>query len=138
MMKLVRRRKATSADIRLDQLRQARVDAPTLRQLLPNAAQVWVELAFDADVRLAQAARVFTIYPAAQAYFVYSCPFGDCDGMFDLNEPVFAMLRAHTCQARGVLHCVGRKARRADPGPQCGLGMAYAVGVSYDPGHRAA
>jgi hypothetical protein len=136
-MRLVRRRKATSADIRLDQLRQARVDAPTLRQILPNAAQVWVELAFDADARLAQSARVFKIYPAAQAYFVYSCPFGDCDGVFDLNEPVFAMLRTHTCQATGALHCAGHKPRRADPGLQCGLGMAYAVGVSYDSGPRA-
>lgn len=131
MMRLVRRRKATSAELRLDQLRQARVDAPTLRQFLPDAAQVWVELAFDADVRLAQAARVFTIYPTAQAYFVYACPFGDCDGTYDLNAPVFAMLRAHACQSSGVLQCIGRKARRAAPGPQCGLGMAYAVAVSY-------
>jgi hypothetical protein len=137
-MKLVRRRRATSADIRLDQLRQARAAAPTLRQFLPDAAQVWVELAFDADIRLAQAARVFTIYPSAQAHFVYSCPFGDCDGTFDLNEAVFAMLRTHTCQSRGALQCVGHKARRADPGPRCGLGMAYAVAVSYDPGQQAA
>ena len=137
-MRLVRRRKATSAEIRLDQLRLARVGAPTLRELLPNAAQVWVELAFDADVRLAQAARVFTIFPAAQAYFVYACPFGDCDGMFDLNEPVFAMLRAHSCQTTGALHCGGHKSRRADPGPPCGLGMSYAVAVSYGPGQRAA
>lgn len=136
-MKLARRKKASSAELRLDQLRQARIDAPTLRQFLPEAAQVWVELAFDADARLAQPARVFTIYPAAQAYFVYACPFGDCDGTYDLNEPVFAMLRAHSCQSSGALQCVGHKSRLAAPGPQCGLGMAYAVGVSYEPVQRA-
>jgi hypothetical protein len=135
-MRLARRKKPSSAELRLDQLRQARIDAPTLRQFLPDAAQVWVELAFDADVRLAQPARVFTIYPAAQAYFVYACPFGDCDGTYDLNEPVFAMLRAHSSQSSGALQCVGHKARRADPGPQCGLGMAYAVAVSYGPEQR--
>jgi hypothetical protein len=137
MMKLVRRRQATSTELRLEQLRRARVDAPTLRQFLPDASQVWVELAFDADARLAQAARVFTIFPTAQAHFVYACPFGDCDGTYDLNESVFALLRAHAHQSSGVLQCIGRRARRAAPGPQCGLGMAYAVAVSYDAQLRA-
>ncbi len=60
MITLVRRRKATTAELMREQQRQARVDAPTLRQFLPAVAQVWVELAFDTDARLVQAPRMFT------------------------------------------------------------------------------
>jgi hypothetical protein len=132
MMKLARRRKATTAELKRDQLRQARDDAPTLRQLLPDASQVWIKLAFDADVRLVPAPRMFTVYPSAQAHFVYPCPFGDCDGSYDLNSAVFAMLLEHTCQVSGSLQCTGHKARRAALGPTCGLGAAYSAGVRYD------
>jgi hypothetical protein len=131
LMSVLRRRKTSPADRRREQLRQARVDAPTLRQFLPAAAQVWVELTFDMDARLAPAPRLFTVYPPAQAHFVYACPFGDCDGTYDLNEAVFAVLRAGTCEATGVLHCMGRKARRSGLGLRCGLGVAYAVTVRY-------
>ncbi len=131
MITLVRRRKATTAELMREQQRQARVDAPTLRQFLPAVAQVWVELAFDTDARLVQAPRMFTVYPSAQAHFVYSCPFGDCDGTYDLNEPVFAMLRTQACRATGVLHCIGHKTRRSTQGPHCGLGLTYAVAARY-------
>jgi len=131
LMTLLRHRKATPAELRREQLRQARIDAPTLRQFLPAAAQVWVELMFDADTRPAQAPRLFTVYPPAQAHFVYACPFGDCDGTYDLNEAVLGMLRARICQTTGVLHCDGHRARRSGSGPRCGLHVAYAVDVRY-------
>jgi hypothetical protein len=129
---VVRRRKATPAELRRDQLRQARVDAPTLRQFLPAAAQVGVELTFAVDARLAQAPRMFTVFPPAQAHFVYACPIGNCDGTYDLNEAVFGMLRAHAAAATGVLHCSGHTPRHDGPGPLCGLGVAYAVAVRYE------
>lgn len=130
-MRLLRPRKATPAELRRDGLRKARVDAPTLRDLLPAATQVHVEIKFDGDARLADAPRTFTIYPPAQAHFVYTCPFGDCDGTHDLNEEVFGMLATGTCQITGVRHCIGHRASRSGPGPQCGLGMTYAVTVRY-------
>jgi hypothetical protein len=130
-MALVRRRRASPAAIRLERQRLARVGAPTLRELLPAAAQVWVGLTFAADARLTPAPQVFTIYPPAQAHFVYACPFGDCDGIFDLNEQVFDMLRREASRTAGVLHCLGHRARRSGVGPRCGLGVAYEVTVRY-------
>ncbi len=37
---------------------------------------------------------MFTVYPSAQAHFIYACPIGNCDGTYDLNEAVFGLLRA--------------------------------------------
>jgi len=130
-MMALRRRKATPAELRREQLRQARVDAPTLQQLLPTAAQVRVELTFDADVRLADAPCQFTIYPPAQAHFVYACPFGDCNGTYDLNPAFLDMLNTGMCRATGALHCNGRRAHRGGPGPRCGLGVTYSLVVRY-------
>ena len=130
-MRLLRPRKATASELRRDELRKARIDAPTLRQLLPAAELVRVEIAFDGNAHLADAPRTFTVYPPAQAHFVYVCPFGDCDGTHDLNEEVNCMLRTGTRRVTGARHCLGHRARRSGPGPQCNLGATYAVTILY-------
>jgi hypothetical protein len=130
-MTLSRRRKATPAVLRLDRLRHARFNAPTLREFLPAATQVLVELTYVGDAHLAQGSHAFTVFPPAQAHFVYACPFGDCDGTYDLNETIFALLREEGRRATDVLHCAGHRTSRGISGPQCGLGVAYAVTVDY-------
>jgi len=47
---MLRRRRPTPAELRQDVLRQARLDAPTLREFLPAAARIWVALTFDTSV----------------------------------------------------------------------------------------
>ncbi|MEO8314254.1 MAG: hypothetical protein ABI645_05610 [Pseudomonadota bacterium] len=126
------RRKVTPAMERLERLRKARVGAPTLRASAPNATHVGVELRFDADTYLEPAPQVFTIFPTAQAHFVYACPFGDCDGTYDLNDTVFGLLREEACQMADVLRCTGHRSHGGGAGTACGLGMAYAVIVHYE------
>lgn len=130
-MRLSRRRKTNSAADRQDQLRRARMGAPTLRDSSPAATEVRVELRFDSDTRLAPAPQQLTVFPPAQAHFVYSCPFGDCDGTFDLNEKIFGMLRAQARQATGVLHCEGHRPPGGEAATRCGLGVTYVVKVGY-------
>jgi hypothetical protein len=137
-LRLLRPRKATPAEVRRDQLRQARHDAPTLRVLLPAAAQVCVELAFEEDDCLADAPRSFTVFPPAQAYFVYDCAFGDCDGTCDLGDQVFNMLHAGASRASGMRCCEGHRARRDGAGPRCGLQVTYTVTVCYQAQRAAA
>ncbi len=127
----LRRKKVSPEELERNRRRKARIDAPTLRTLLPSATQVSVELAFDVDTCLAQAPVKSTVYPPAQAHFVYVCPFGDCDGTYDLDEEIFGMLRAGVSRATGSQHCTGHRARRAGHGPQCGLGLQYIVAVQY-------
>src|SRR4029453_10604695 len=100
-MMLSRRRKATPAGLRLDRLRHARVNAPTLRELLPAATQVLVELTFIRDAPLAHGSHALPVFPAAQAPFISACPYGDCDGTYDLNEKIFAMLREESRRSTG-------------------------------------
>jgi hypothetical protein len=130
-MNRLRRKKRDREELRRDQLRKARLDAPTLRTLLPAAEQVSVELTFDMDARLAQAPVTSTVFPPAQAHFVYGCPFGDCDGTYDLDAEIFGMLREGVSEAIGAQHCCGHRASRSGHGPRCGLGVTYAVTVQY-------
>lgn len=130
-MKALRRKKPDRDELRRDEQRQARLDAPTLRALLPAAAQVSVELTFEVDAQLAHAPFTSTVFPPARAHFVYGCPFGDCDGTYDLDAEIFGMLRAGVCLATGEQHCCGHRARRHGLGPRCGLGLTYAITVQY-------
>jgi hypothetical protein len=127
----LRRRKPTLAELKVDQLRQARLSAPTLRALQPAADWVAVELAFDMDSLLTQAPRSFTVYPPAQAHFVYACAYGDCNGTHDLGEEIRCLLRAGASAGTGERHCTGRRARRGGIGLRCTLHFTYLVTVQY-------
>ena len=117
----------------------ARVAAPRLRDLRSSAARVAVQLTYANDVSLAQSPRWFAVYPPARAHFVYACAFSDCDGMHDLDDEVFRMLRSTTSQATGVRHCFGRRSCRTGQGPRCGLGLTFEVTVIYEaPRHETA
>ncbi len=113
-------------------MRRARADAPTLREYVPAASLVRVELSFSTDARLVPAPQQFTVYPPASAHFVYACPFGDCDGIYDLNEDVLDLLGRKSSRLAGVRHCGGHRARRYGPGPQCGLNLQFAVLACYE------
>lgn len=130
-MKRLQRNKTDREELRRDLLRKARLDAPTLRALLPAAMQVSVELTFEVAAQLTQGPLTSTVFPPARAHFVYGCPFGDCDGTYDLDEEIFGMLRAGVRRASGARHCCGHRARRSGYGPQCGLGLTYSVTVQY-------
>ncbi len=124
-------RKLSSVEQKRQQLRQAHSAAPTLQVLLPAATQVSVELTFALDTQLAPAPRTVTVFPPARAHFVYACPFGNCDGAFDLDAEILGILHAGTCQATGVRSCCGHRANGNGYGPRCGLGLTYAVTVRY-------
>jgi hypothetical protein len=127
-------KKALSPADRRDELRKARAAAPTLRSACPDAALVRVELEFQADPLLAHAPQVLSLYPAAKAHFAYSCPFGDCDGVYDLNEIAFAILQAGKQKTRGTLKCTGHRSRNVNGDYySCALALSYSITVRHDP-----
>lgn len=130
-MRLMVRRKPTSSELKHRSFRQARTNAPTLQQLLPAVESVCVDFAFAKGAPLVFGAHQFTVYPPAHAYFAYLCPFGDCDGIYDLNEIVITLLRTNGSQTDGILHCEGHRARRIGRGPPCQLGVTYKVTARY-------
>ena len=131
-MKLLPKRKAAPPADRRDVLRKARAAAPTLSTACPAATVVRVELAFAADSQPAHAAQAFSIYPPAKAHFVYACPFGDCDGAYDLNTVAFGALEAGKRKARGTLTCNGHRSRKGESGSPCGLAATYSITVRLE------
>lgn len=131
-MRLSPKRKAPSPSDRRDELRKARAAAPTLRMACPDAALVRVELAFPEELRPPHAPQAFSVYPPAKAHFVYACPFGDCDGVYDLNEIAFGTLQAGKRKVRGTLTCTGHRARNGKSGCPCELAATYSIIVRHD------
>jgi len=125
------RKSATVAD-RRDGLRQARAAAPTLRSVHPTAALVRVELAFQEESGLAHAPQAFSVYPPAKAHFVYACPFGDCDGVYDLNEIALDALGSGKRRTRGRLTCSGTRSRNGKQDCPCELAATYSLVVQRD------
>jgi len=131
-MDLPPNRKGSSPADRREELRKARAAAPTLRVVCPEAAVVRVELSFQAESLMAQGGQAFSIYPAAKAHFVYPCPFGDCDGAYDLNEVVIGSLQAGKRKTRGTLTCTGHRSRNGKSGSPCELVASYSITVSFE------
>ena len=130
LMRFPAKKKTASAAIRQDELRKARAAAPTLSVACPEAAVVRVELEFQADPLLAHAAQTLSIYPPAKAHFSYACPFGDCDGVYDLNEIALASLKAGKKKTRGTLACSGHRSRDGKVGSLCDLALSYSITVA--------
>jgi hypothetical protein len=131
-MQLSPKRKPVPPADRRDVLRKARAAAPTLSTACPEASVVRVELAFETDSQPAHAAQAFTIYPPAKAHFVYACPFGDCDGAYDLNPVAFGALQAGKRKTRGTLTCSGHRSRKGQSDSPCGLAATYSITVRHE------
>ena len=131
-MRLPPNPKAVSPLDRREELRKARVAAPKLREACPNVALVRVELAFQTDAQPAHAPQAFSIYPPAKAHFVYACPFGSCDGSYDLNEITFSALQAGKRNMRGTLTCAGHRLRHGKAASPCELTATYLITVRHE------
>jgi hypothetical protein len=124
-------KKGPSPADRNEELRKARAAAPTLRAACPDAAIVRVELEFQANPLLAHAPQAYSLYPAAKAHFAYACPFGDCDGVYDLNAIAFGSLETGKNKVRGTLTCTGHRSRAGKSGDACELALKYSITVRH-------
>lgn len=131
-MRFPAKKKAVTILDRQDELRKARAAAPTLRLACPEAALVCVELEFQATPLLAHAPQTLSIYPPAKAHFAYLCPFGDCDGVYDLSEVAFGTLSTGKGTARGTLTCTGHRARNGTRENPCHLALSFSITVRHN------
>jgi hypothetical protein len=123
------RNEASRFKARAERLRQGRAAAPVLRELSANAAFVELHLRFHSDDGCVHADQSFVLYPAATAYFGFPCPYGDCDGIYDLAEVTRSALHCATPMVAGSLTCAGTRSRQRTPGRPCGLEVRYTVTV---------
>jgi hypothetical protein len=88
---------------------------------------VAVRLQFLGEEVPRHAEQSFVLYPAARAYFGFPCPYGDCDGIFDLSDAAQSALQHFAIDASGTLECGGARSRHRMPRQHCGLQVSYAV-----------
>jgi hypothetical protein len=126
-MRIQTHKKAAAAPSREDRLREGRASAPTLRTVLPNAASVHVELRFIPETAPLAAPQGFRLYPSARAFFVYPCPHGDCDGLYDLQAEAQRILSHEETSVSGIVECPGVRSRNGLQRQPCGLHMSYSI-----------
>jgi hypothetical protein len=116
---------------RKERLRKARDAAQTLRAAFPHATLVSVQLQFLPASAPPHAAQSFVMYPAAQAFFEYPCPYGDCDGIYELGAPAAQALARHDCAVSGTVECGGIRSRDGLQRQPCGLRMSYTITAQH-------
>jgi hypothetical protein len=118
-----------------EQLRKGRAAAPTLRSASPSATLVNVHLQFLQATTPAHATQSFVLYPAARAFFAYPCPYGDCDGIYDLTAAAGPTLTRDQPCMTGTLECSGMRSRDRLQRQVCGLRVSYTITAEHEPEH---
>jgi hypothetical protein len=132
IMQLWSRKKVSAAREREERLRQARSAAKPLRSAYPSASLVNIQLRFLPVAAPPHAAQSFALYPGAQAFFSYPCPYGDCDGIFELAPEAQRVLSRDVSRASGTLKCAGVRSRDGLQRQPCGLCLNYTISASHE------
>jgi hypothetical protein len=112
--------------------RRARAVTATLGEKFPQFQSLRLEFDFSDTGRFTPVPQVTVMHPAARAYFVFPCPYSDCDGEFNLNEAVATMVRAEEAHCEGRVHCNGQRLRDGKGRSPCDLTLEYVVSAQQD------
>jgi len=137
-MRIVSRTTRSLLEQKREKSLQKRAKAGALSKAFPNVEQIRVQLRFVTAKNQAPAAQVHALYPSAYAYFEFACPYGDCDGSFDLNGVALPLLASSAPQAEGTLHCSGSRTAGGMTRQPCKLRADYWISAKYLPIIRAA
>ena len=130
-MRIVSRTTRSMLDQRQAERQRRRAAAGPLHSAFPNVEQVRVVLRFVTPKGPAPAAQTHALYPAAPASFEFSCPFGDCDGSFDLDDVIRPLLAKSGGSASGTQSCAGSRAGGNMTRQPCRLRLAFRVLATY-------
>jgi hypothetical protein len=119
-------------------LRTGRAAAQPLRVVSPSAASISIQLRFAPGSEPLHAAQSFVLYPAAKAFFAYPCPYGDCDGIYDLAAEANRALSGEKSRVSGVSQCTGTRCGADLQRHTCGLRMTYAISARHEPTGKSA
>jgi hypothetical protein len=119
---------------RRERLRRDRAAALALREAFPAVQQLRLELLFEsANSATTPAPQSHTLHGPARAFFEFPCPYADCDGHFDLSDPVRAALADPARRATGMLGCSGKRTVRVGAKDSCQLRLSYTVTATCQP-----
>lgn len=119
---------------RIAQRERMRLDRAAARVVcvaFPAIQQLRIELEFSGAGTNVPARQAHVLHPPARAFFRFQCPYGDCDGRFDLTDAVGAALSSPEHRTLGTLECTGLRARDHLSKQTCALHLRYAIHVVY-------
>lgn len=111
--------------------RRDRAAAQMLRDRYPQFEALRFEFDFSGAGQFTPVPQVAVLHPPARTYFFFPCPCADCDGEFDLTEPVARLARDGDARADGQLVCNGLRTRERDRQSPCGLQLEYLITVTF-------
>lgn len=113
--------------------RRDRAAAQPLRVIYPQLTTLRLEFKFkEEDVTPLPAPQTFTMHPPANAYFLFPCPYADCEGEFDLSSAVGNVLREQGTHADGQLQCSGHRNRERVGRSPCNLHLEYSIEALHE------
>ena len=107
--------------------RRDRARTPILRARFPQFDSVRLEFDFTDAGPFPPAPQVAVLHPPAPAYFVFPCPYSDCDGEFDLTSAIDAMADSDRARCEGHMRCAGHRRVEKSVGTSCALSMEFQV-----------
>ena len=107
--------------------RRDRATAQALRNAYPQFASLRLEFDFSEPETSAPAPQVLVLHPPSQAYFVFSCPYADCDGEFDLTSTIAALASSGEASCEGHQRCGGQRVRDHRGRMPCQLTLDYFI-----------
>jgi hypothetical protein len=114
--------------------RRDRAMTPPLRAKFPQYAALRLQFVFSDAATTAPSPHLMVLHPPAPAYFLFPCPYADCDGEFDLSAPVLQLAGSGETSCDGRMRCAGHRAGDRAGGTQCLLTLEYSVTATLDPG----
>jgi hypothetical protein len=107
--------------------RRERLATPALRAHYPglNALQLGFDFSDNSD--FVPSPQVTVFHPPAPAYFRFACPYSDCDGEFNLTQPIDLAVSSHDARAGGEVRCGGMRHR----GIACTLRLEYSISPQW-------
>ena len=126
-MRLSRNKKVIPVWDRRDALRKGRAAAETIGAVFPDAESINVYLEFQSFSQAPHVPQSHALFPPAKAHFFYPCPYGDCDGVFDLQAVALDALGREHRSASGTLKCAGSRSHERAAGRLCGLEVSYSI-----------
>jgi hypothetical protein len=107
--------------------RRDRAASQAMRARYPQFVSLRIEFDFSDSGRFTPAPQVTVLHPPATAYFVFPCPYSDCDGEFDLAPVVEGISDSGQMHVEGQLRCRGQRTGAHGERAECGLILEYAM-----------
>ena len=126
-MRLVAPRNMDAHTLRMERLRRDRAASQSLRVAFPAIQQLRLELQFAGATTNSPGSQSHVMHPPARAFFMFPCPYANCDGQYDLSAAVHAALDDPAFRTEGSLECRGLRAQKYDSKQPCELHLLYTV-----------